>query len=501
MKRIILYVISALAFLACTPNQNPQTKKAIVAGCVSNYDKVSDHNIIEIFYDDILAGQIKLSEKINPNGQFKFVVDLDYPTAFYLKYSGLLTYHISPGDSLHFEINADCWSKTSNSFAEEYSFYKVSGTSKKMNNDVAAYTAFFIDSINNMDEHDEMVKNASPLEYRSYVEALTKERIGIVEEFNKTNNTCPQFRNWVNHKLEYDKWDELMRYRWLHPMHNQKDMDEFMGSIPREYFDFFSGWDKDNKECLSSNSYLSFLHEYTMYVDQCVPQDSQKVYRALYNTDFEKSMGFFLRYYPSVETGFIKDVLISKFYYRLLGAKYYDKIKNIYYPELIEDEYLKQRVQSKFKIEKDLFENPQYAAGSKINQLATENNYLNSLKEKFPGKVLYIDFWAPWCSPCMGEMPHAKNIKKHFEGEDVVFIYLANRCEESAWKSTIAEKKIEGEHFHLNDKQFAELGQVFNITGIPHYALINKEGVVVRNKAPRPSNGKELIELIEKQLN
>ena len=270
--------------------------------------------------------------------------------------------------------------------------------------------------------------------------------------------------------------------------------------MPDDYFNFLNDWDKENEEYLKSKSYLSFLQEYSMYTDQLIPLDTQKVYRALYKTDFEKSMGFFVRYYPTMETGFIKDFLISKFYHRMFDAKYYEKIKNIYYPELIEDKYLNYRVQRKFETEKNLFENPQYAAGSKINELAAENDYLKSLKEKYPNKVLYLDFWAPWCAPCMGEMPHAKKIKKQFENKDVVFIYLANRCEEAAWKSTIAEKKIEGEHYHLTDKQYTELGQIFGITGIPHYALIDKSGKIVREKAPRPSSGEELINLIEKQL-
>lgn len=100
----------------------------------------------------------------------------------------------------------------------------------------------------------------------------------------------------------------------------------------------------------------------------------------------------------------------------------------------------------------------------------------------------------------MAEMPYTKKFKKQYQGKEIIFVYLANHCEEAAWKSTIAEKKIEGEHFHLTDKQYTELSQIFEITGIPHYVLINKNGNIVNKKAPRPSSGKNLTNLIDSYL-
>lgn len=322
----------------------------------------------------------------------------------------------------------------------------------------------------------------------------------MVERFNKENKTSKQFQEWVKLEVKFQGWDDLMRYRWLKPMYNQIDRIEFLDSIPSEYFSFMENWDRENREYLKSKSYLNFLHEYSMYIDQLVPADTQKVYRELYETDFAKSMGFFPRYYQSVESGFIKDVLIAKFYYRMFQAKYYKKMKDIYAPELIDDALLRAEVQDKVDQERELYENPEFAQGSHLNILNGEDEFIDELTLKYPDKVLYIDFWAPWCTPCMGEMPHSGKLKKTFQGRDVVFVYLANRCEEAAWKSTIAEKKIEGEHFLLTDKQYAKLSSAYNITGIPHYILIDKKGNVVDGKASRPSSGEVLIGEIEELL-
>lgn len=58
---------------------------------------------------------------------------------------------------------------------------------------------------------------------------------------------------------------------------------------------------------------------------------------------------------------------------------------------------------------------------------------LNELK----GKVVFINFWATWCPPCIAEMPTIETLYKKLEGnKNVVFVILeveANRAKAPAF--------------------------------------------------------------------
>jgi thiol-disulfide isomerase/thioredoxin len=53
---------------------------------------------------------------------------------------------------------------------------------------------------------------------------------------------------------------------------------------------------------------------------------------------------------------------------------------------------------------------------------------VNDKGERFPlenmkGKVLFINFWATWCPPCIGEMPTIQDLYEHYKSNpDIAFL-------------------------------------------------------------------------------
>ncbi|HWB27102.1 MAG TPA: TlpA disulfide reductase family protein [Chitinophagaceae bacterium] len=105
-------------------------------------------------------------------------------------------------------------------------------------------------------------------------------------------------------------------------------------------------------------------------------------------------------------------------------------------------------------------------------------DFLTKLKQSFPGKAIIIDRWATWCAPCLGEMPHSKELQEASKNLPVVFVYLCtlNGSSEDKWKSKVAEIQQPGIHFLIDEKLDDEISSYFSFSGYPGYAFIDKTG-------------------------
>jgi hypothetical protein len=96
-------------------------------------------------------------------------------------------------------------------------------------------------------------------------------------------------------------------------------------------------------------------------------------------------------------------------------------------------------------------------------------------------------------------MPNAAILKEKLKGKDIEFLYLGYNDKEKAWLKAREQLGIQGEHYLLNDKMIKEADELFAINGIPHYAIIDKDGKIISKSADRPSDAyKELLNLLNK---
>lgn len=125
-----------------------------------------------------------------------------------------------------------------------------------------------------------------------------------------------------------------------------------------------------------------------------------------------------------------------------------------------------------------------YVVHSKV--AAEADRIFDEIVGRFKGKVVYVDFWATWCGPCRSNMARHKPMKDELkkDGKDVVFVYITNHSSsETTYNNLIPT--IGGEHFRVDQDQWNYLCEKFQISGIPHYALVNRKGEVVDPDAPR----------------
>jgi thiol-disulfide isomerase/thioredoxin len=114
--------------------------------------------------------------------------------------------------------------------------------------------------------------------------------------------------------------------------------------------------------------------------------------------------------------------------------------------------------------------------------------------EQFKGKWVYLDLWASWCGPCCYEIPHLKTLEKELNNPEVVFVSISLDQNRDAWLEKSEALNLHGNQLHDNNEM---LGKALNISGIPFFAIYDKDGNLYQYNAPRPSSGSVLKSLLE----
>jgi len=153
--------------------------------------------------------------------------------------------------------------------------------------------------------------------------------------------------------------------------------------------------------------------------------------------------------------------------------KHLNQIKTPFISEYI----LSQNEQTKAKLEANKLKTG-YAVN--IAPSVEADKLFDAMLEKFKGKVVFVDFWATWCGPCRSGIERIKPLKEEMAGKNIVFLYITGPSSpEITWNNMIPE--ISGEHYRVNTDEWNAICGKFNISGIPHYALVDKNGVVAKN--------------------
>lgn len=119
----------------------------------------------------------------------------------------------------------------------------------------------------------------------------------------------------------------------------------------------------------------------------------------------------------------------------------------------------------------------------------------------FKGSVVYIDLWATWCGPCIKGLPYFKKLKEKYKNENIKFVMISFDEDIEAWNKMVTgnnEGLFEGIQLATGSYQ-NEINTTYNVNGIPHYILIDKEGKIVQKSAVGPYD-LELIPILDDLL-
>ncbi|MGL5682898.1 MAG: TlpA family protein disulfide reductase [Marinifilaceae bacterium] len=100
------------------------------------------------------------------------------------------------------------------------------------------------------------------------------------------------------------------------------------------------------------------------------------------------------------------------------------------------------------------------------------------------GKIIYLDFWATWCGPCIAESPYFEEMSRNYDQSEVVFLPVSTDQRAQVWLDYLSNHDKQLPQYNTTD---GILKTGWSIFGIPRFIVIDRDFNIVNAYAPRPS--------------
>ena len=95
----------------------------------------------------------------------------------------------------------------------------------------------------------------------------------------------------------------------------------------------------------------------------------------------------------------------------------------------------------------------------------------------YSGQVVYLDFWASWCGPCLVAMPKIEALRQSINSDE--FVVLAINVDRDLKKARKFLTKIGVGYDSLVDEQ-GRVSASYGLNAMPSSFVINRSGVVTK---------------------
>ncbi len=417
--------------------------------------------------------------KLDKNGFFSTQIKLNYDSInqVSLYHKNEMTYlTVLPGDSIYFEV--DCQN------FDESLVYSGRGAEK-----LNFYAKYFLSF---QDTTQRVIWDMNPHKYLKYRKQLLRNELAFLGQFK---NLSEEYIRYIKSKFKKDFYSNIHSFVTFNHRANYDSM-IFAGNLP-QYKKILEQPELSNYK----NSYQDFYHitgvinykyhefKFNNGFDKNNPDSVHHIVRKIQLA--KKVLPSYL--FEFYLTGITVEMTESSYTYRYLKP-----IVN-FIQEQVQDKDFQSLIRSRIS----KYDTPKKQKKAKNTHIDTQMYTLEEIINKHRGKVLYIDFWASWCAPCIEEIKNSEKLKKAFKKEikkgKITFIYLSTDKREDIWKKAVLDLNIKGLNYRAMIKDYTQIQKKYNFNTIPHYMIVDRNGVLINSNAPRPSSP-EIVDILKKYL-
>ena len=106
-----------------------------------------------------------------------------------------------------------------------------------------------------------------------------------------------------------------------------------------------------------------------------------------------------------------------------------------------------------------------------------DNNGFNYRLSDFTGRVVVLNFWASWCTPCTVEMPAFQSATREYSIDEVIFLGI-NLTSQDEITNVLAFLDENGITFPILLDQTGSTSNLYQVFSMPTTYFIDKEGII-----------------------
>lgn len=116
------------------------------------------------------------------------------------------------------------------------------------------------------------------------------------------------------------------------------------------------------------------------------------------------------------------------------------------------------------------------------------SNLTELIEKEYAGKIVYLDFWATWCGPCLVANKALPEVADFFKDKDIVFVSVAMRSAFDRWQKHAAGRPANcKDYFIQSDDDEQLIMSRYNVDAFPRFRIIGKDSKIIDSDPPRPN--------------
>jgi len=121
---------------------------------------------------------------------------------------------------------------------------------------------------------------------------------------------------------------------------------------------------------------------------------------------------------------------------------------------------------------------PVKPATSAVSLKVGDAQALADLIASHKGKVVFVDFWATWCHPCVEYFPHTVELHRQHAASGLATISVSFDAAEELEKARafLAEQGADFDNLLSRYEPGPEAFEAFQIDQVPHFRLYDRQG-------------------------